>query len=70
MPTVTRPGSPERPHSTPAHDQDADFEQRWAAWKRRGLVRERLVRQRVLVVAVAGGAAVLSAVTAYGLLAR
>jgi hypothetical protein len=48
---------------------EADFERRWAAWQARGLVHDRVVRQRFIVGAILTGAIALAAAILYGLLA-
>jgi len=48
---------------------EADFERRWAAWQARGLAHDRIVRQRLIVVAILPGAIVIAAAILYGLLA-
>ena len=48
---------------------EADFERRWAAWQARGLAHDRIVRQRLIVVAILTGAIVIAAAIIYGLLA-
>ena len=50
---------------TPA-SPDADFDQRWTAWKARGLARGHVVQRRFIVVAIAAGTIALGAVIADG----
>jgi hypothetical protein len=56
---------PERPIAC-GEEPDAGFQQRWDAWLARGRAHERRARQRLLVVAIAIGAAVLAALLAHG----
>ena len=47
-------------------DLDADFDRRWTAWKMRGLVHERLVRQRFVTTIGVAAVIAFGAFLAYG----
>ena len=69
MSTAAIPSStPASDRSTSAESSGADFEQRWTAWKTRGRVHERAVRQRFLVAAIVAGTIALGTVIVYALL--
>ena len=47
---------------------DADFEQRWTAWRTRGTAHERAVGRKLIVVATLAGTLASAAAIAYTLL--
>jgi hypothetical protein len=49
-------------------DLDGDGEQRWAAWKARGVVQDRVVRQRFVGLALLVAVLAVGALIGYGAL--
>jgi hypothetical protein len=63
---VTASTTPSHPPATTG-STDIEFDRRWAAWKARGLARERSTRRRLLRVAIVVVAIAVVSLAAYAL---